>query len=45
MAKKLTSAKARIMLHEGVVHGKKITPKQRRFFGLISSGKKPRKGK
>lgn len=41
MPKKLTAAKAKTMLGEGVAQGHKITPKQRGFFGLIASGKKP----
>lgn len=31
--------KARKILHDGKVHGKKLTPKQRRFFGAKSRGK------
>lgn len=34
----ISRAKAREMLHDGTVHGKKITPKQRRYFGAIASG-------
>lgn len=40
MAKKLTRKKAKKMLEEGVARGKKITPRQRRFFGLIAGGGK-----
>ena len=36
----LTPEKARIMLHDGTVNGKKITDKQRRYFGWVSNGKK-----
>lgn len=30
---KLTKAKARKILKDGTVHGKKLTAKQKRFFG------------
>ena len=36
--KRLSQSKAKIMLHEGVAHGKPITDKQRRFFGAVASG-------
>jgi len=39
MAKKLTRPKARQILKDGKVHGKKLTPKQRRFFGHRAAGK------
>ncbi len=38
MAKKLTSAKAKEILEDGTVHGKPLTPKQKRFFGAIAGG-------
>jgi len=38
MAKKLTQAKARKILHDKTVHGKPLTEKQRKFFGAVSSG-------
>lgn len=38
MAKKLTSAKAREILHDKEVHGHPLTDKQRRFFGAIAGG-------
>ena len=38
MAKKLTKAKAKKILHEGVAKGKKITAKQKGFFGARASG-------
>ena len=38
--KKLTKAKAKIILREGKIRGKKLTRKQKGFFGLIASGKK-----
>lgn len=34
----LTPNKAREILHDGTVHGHKITEKQRRFFGAMSKG-------
>jgi hypothetical protein len=37
MAKKLTKAKARKILRDGSVHGKKLTKKQKRFFGARSN--------
>ena len=43
MAKKLTSAKAREILHDKEVHGHPLTDKQRRFFGAIAGGAKPYK--
>ena len=45
MAKKLTAAKAKIILKEGVAQGHKLTPKQKRFFGWAAGGSKPRKKK
>jgi len=42
-AKKLTKAKAKKILHDGSVRGHKITPRQRRFFGAIAGGAKPKK--
>ena len=41
MAKKLTSKKAREILHDKEVHGHPLTDKQRRFFGAIAGGAKP----
>jgi len=43
MAKKLTSAKAKEILHDKSVHGHPLTDKQRRFFGAIAGGAKPYK--
>ena len=34
-----TKRKARLILHEGLVHGKRLTRKQRGLFGSIVSGK------
>lgn len=39
MAKKLTKAKAREILHDKEVHGHPLTDKQRRFFGAVASGR------
>lgn len=41
-ARKLTPSKAREMLHNPP-HGKPLTKKQRGLFGLIASGKRPRR--
>lgn len=44
MAKKrgsLTAKKAKKILKDGTVRGHKITKKQRGFFGVIASGKRP----
>ena len=39
MAKhKLTKAKAKKILEHGSVHGKKLTPRQRRFMGARAGG-------
>ena len=38
MRKKLSSEKASKILHEGIVHGKKLTDKQRKFMGAVASG-------
>lgn len=40
MAKKLTKEKAKKILKHGSVHGKKITKKQRGFFGARADKKK-----
>lgn len=37
---KLTKTKAKKILKDGTVRGKKITKKQRGFFGSIASGKR-----
>lgn len=44
MAKKLTKGKAEEILRHGEVHGHDLTEKQKRFFGWIAGGAKPRKG-
>lgn len=38
---KLTKAKAKKILEDKKVGGKKLTPKRKRFFGLIAGGGKP----
>jgi len=43
MAKKLTSNKAKEILHDKTVHGHPITDQQRKFFGAIAGGAKPYK--
>lgn len=40
MAKKLTKTKARKILRDGKIRGKKLTKKQRGFFGARASGKR-----
>ena len=42
-APRLGKAKAKEMLRHGEVRGKPLTEKQRGLFGIIASGKKPRK--
>lgn len=42
MAKKLTTKKAKTILKEGKAKGKKLTTKQKKFFGAIAGGQKPR---
>jgi hypothetical protein len=41
MGKKLTSAKAKKILHDKSVHGHPLTEQQRKFFGAIAGGAKP----
>ena len=38
MSGKITKKKATKMLHEGKARGKKLTEKQRKFFGAVASG-------
>ena len=40
MAKKLTKTKAKKILKHGSVRGKKLTKKQRGFFGARAGGKR-----
>lgn len=35
----LSRAKAREILHDGTVHGKPLTGRQRRYMGAVASGK------
>jgi len=42
-AHKLTSTKAKTILSDGSVRGHELTGKQKRFFGAIAGGEKPRK--
>ena len=37
----LTKKKAKTILGEGIIRGKKLTKAQKGFFGLISQGIKP----
>lgn len=39
----ISAMKARKILKDGTIRGKKLTPRQRRFFGFIAGGGKPRK--
>lgn len=39
--KHLSAEKARMMLEEGTAKGKKITKKQKKFFGAVAHGMKP----
>lgn len=41
--KKLTKAKAKKILKDGKIRGKKLTAKQKKFFGAISGGQRPRR--
>lgn len=43
MAKKLTKTKARKILRDKTIRGKKLTGKQKRFFGAIAGGAKPKR--
>lgn len=38
----VTQAKAKEILRHGEVHGTALTPRQRRYFGVIAGGEKPR---
>jgi len=40
---KLTKKKARKILHDKKVKGKRLTKKQRGFFGAVASGKRRKK--
>lgn len=41
----LSQSKAREMLHHGEIHGRPLTKAQRGLFGIIASGKTPRRAK
>lgn len=41
--KKLTQMKARKILREGRAQGKPLSVKQKKFFGAVVGGQKPRK--
>jgi hypothetical protein len=41
--KGLSPEKAKKMLDEGTANGRRLTERQRRYFGLIASGKQPTK--
>jgi len=41
--KKLTASKAKKILRDGSVRGKKLSARQKRFFGAVAGGQKPRK--
>lgn len=43
MAQRVSKEKAKKILADGTVHGKPLTERQKRFFGLVASGKKPTK--
>jgi len=45
MAKILTKFKAKKILSEGKAKGRRLTSKQKRFFGAVSVGQKPSYGK
>lgn len=41
----LSKAKAKTILKDKTIRGKRLTPKQRRFFGAVAGGQRPRKGR
>jgi hypothetical protein len=41
--KTVSPAKAKEILRDGTAHGKKLTKKQKGYFGVIAGGKKPKK--
>jgi hypothetical protein len=43
--KKLTSTKARQILRDNSAQGHPLTARQKRFFGAIAGGQKPRRKK
>lgn len=38
---KLTKSKAKKILREGIVQGRKLSARQKRFFGAIAGGQRP----
>lgn len=40
---KLTKAKAKKILRDGKIRGKPLTARQKRFFGAIAGGQRPRR--
>lgn len=42
-AKKLTAKKAKTIIKDGSVKGHKLTAKQKKYFGAIAGGAKPKK--
>lgn len=40
---KLTATKAKKILSDGMVKGQKLTAKQKKFFGAIAGGNKPKR--
>lgn len=45
MAEWVKKAKAKKILKDGKIKGKKLTKKQRGMFGMIAGGKTPRRAK
>jgi len=43
-AAKMSAEKAKTMLREGRANGKPLTAAQKRLFGWVAGGRKPRKG-
>lgn len=39
----VSPAKARKILRDGAVHGRKLTAKQKRYFGAIAGGQRTKK--
>jgi len=40
---KLTATKAKKILRDNRAQGKPLTPKQKRFFGAVAGGERPRR--
>jgi hypothetical protein len=43
MSKQLSATKAKRILKDGSVRGKPLTRRQKRMFGAVAAGQKPRK--